>query len=201
MSNLSFLSQVGCFVVEKFLTAEQCEQLRAEALSSDFVPALKVSDDNSVSVDDAFRKTKDIKISNATRNALYKQMLALKPEIEEYFSVKLEDCQAPQALIYHEGDFFKVHRDVNRHVANPIIADRQVSIVIFLNEQSPEPREGCFCGGSLNLYGLINQPGWSDKAFPIAGQVGLLIAFRSDLLHEVTEVICGERFTVVNWFF
>lgn len=202
MSNLSLLSQIGCFVVEKFLTAEQCEQLRVEALSSDFIPATTVNDDNLVSVNEAFRKTKNVDVSKATRHALYKQTLALKPEVEEYFSVKLEGCQTPQVLIYREGDYFKVHKDVNdQNVANPVIARRQVSTVIFLNEQSPQPRKGCFCGGSLNLYGLIDQPGWNDKAFPIAGQVGLLIAFRSDLLHEVTEVICGERFTVVNWFF
>jgi SM-20-related protein len=32
------------------------------------------------------------------------------------------------------------------------------------------------------------------------GEPGLLVAFRSDTVHEVLPVTHGERFTVVSWF-
>ena len=202
MSNLSFLSQIGCFVAEEFLSADQCKQLRAEAVSSKSVPATMVDESNEVNLNEARRKTKIVEISDADRLSLSEKILAIKPQIEEYFSIELAGCQVPQLLNYHPGDYFKIHRDVNeQNSGNPELAGRRVSAVIFLNEQSPEPKENCFGGGLLNLYGLIDQPVWKDKAFPIKGETGLLIAFRSETLHEVTEVTYGERFTVVNWFY
>jgi SM-20-related protein len=36
--------------------------------------------------------------------------------------------------------------------------------------------------------------------FPLIGEAGLLLAFRPNLVHEVTPVTHGERCTVVTWF-
>lgn len=202
MSNLSILSQIGCFVAENVLTAEECRELRAKSLSSKIEAATTVNSENEIKLNEAVRKTKNVEIDYEMQHFLFKKIMSLKPQVEEFFSIELERCQTPQLLIYLNGDYFKVHRDVNEeNVSNPVIADRKISTVIFLNEQTPEPQENCFGGGALNLYGLIDQPAWQDKAFPIKGQTGLLIAFRSTVLHEVTEVTHGERFTVVDWFY
>jgi predicted 2-oxoglutarate/Fe(II)-dependent dioxygenase YbiX len=56
-------------------------------------------------------------------------------------------------------------------------------------------------GGKLILYGLIPTPDWEHYGFPVTAETGLLIAFRSDIFHEVTPVTAGERFTIVSWFF
>jgi predicted 2-oxoglutarate/Fe(II)-dependent dioxygenase YbiX len=36
---------------------------------------------------------------------------------------------------------------------------------------------------------------------PVTGEAGSLIAFPSDMVHEVTPVSRGERYTVVSWFY
>jgi predicted 2-oxoglutarate/Fe(II)-dependent dioxygenase YbiX len=56
-----------------------------------------------------------------------------------------------------------------------------------------------YTGGSLTFYGLFDGKG-KNIGFPLIGQAGLLVAFRSVILHGVTSVTSGERFTVVSWF-
>lgn len=202
MSVINFLSRLGCFVGEKFLSAEQCRQLKAEVFASGNVSASIVDGNDLVKIAENVRSTKVARVSKATLIALYEQMLALKPEIEQHFNIKLTGCEVPQILIYRKGDFFNLHKDQDdRHESKTRTSDRKVSIVVFLNEQSREPHEGFYCGGSLNLYGLVDQPDWKDKGFPLGGLPGLLIAFRSNILHEVAPVTYGKRLTVVNWFY
>jgi SM-20-related protein len=35
----------------------------------------------------------------------------------------------------------------------------------------------------------------------VQGETGALIAFPSEMLHEVTPITRGERFTIVSWFY
>jgi hypothetical protein len=35
---------------------------------------------------------------------------------------------------------------------------------------------------------------------PVIGEAGLLIAFGADMVHAVTPVTHGERYTIVSWF-
>ena len=78
---------------------------------------------------------------------------------------------------------------------------RQVSVVLFLNSESEIPNPDAYAGGSLTLYGLLQEPLWEKYGFSLKGETGLLVAFRSDVFHEVIPVTEGERFTVVSWFF
>lgn len=201
MSNISFLSHIGCFVIENFLTEEFCEQILKEVQEDKLVSAAIVDDKDLAYVNEDYRKTKIAKISKETKVEIYNRMLDLKPRLEEHFQVTLDKSEKPEVLVYREGDFFKVHKDQDdQPESQTITSNRKVSMVIFLNKQSEEPEENCYGGGSLNLYGLINQPGWEDKGFPLGGKPGLLVAFRSNIIHEVTPVTFGKRFTVVNWF-
>lgn len=201
MSNISFLSHIGCFVIENFLTEEFCEQILNEVNDENLVSAAIVDGKDLAYVKEDYRKTKIAKISKETKVEIYNRMLELKPRLEEHFQVKLERSEIPEVLVYREGDFFKVHKDQDDQIdSQTITSSRKVSMVIFLNTQSVEPADNCYNGGSLNLYGLINQPGWEDKGFPLGGKPGLLVAFRSNIIHEVTPVTFGKRFTIVNWF-
>ncbi len=71
---------------------------------------------------------------------------------------------------------------------------------MFLNE-SGAPPVGAYTGGQLILYGLIDDPHWKDVGFPVEPETGLLVAFRSRVVHEVTAVTAGCRLSVVNWFY
>lgn len=201
MSNISFLSHIGCFIVENFLSKEFCEQIQKEARQANLVSAFVVDDKDSEYVDEDYRRTKVAKISKETSVEIYNKMLALKPELEKHFEISLNESEKPEVLVYRKGDFFKVHKDQDDEPnSQTTTSNRKVSVVVFLNMQSVEPEEDCYGGGSLNLYGLINRPGWEDKGFPLGGKPGLLVAFRSNTIHEVTPVTFGKRFTIVNWF-
>ena len=124
----------------------------------------------------------------------------LLPEIEKHFGVTLLDCESPDYLIYHPGDFFKPHVDGGPESSDRI-RDRRVSVVIFLNRQCAEPAEDSYGEGHLTFYGLLDGPQWEKCAFPLNPEPGLLIAFPSDKWHEVKPVSHGRRFTVVTWFY
>jgi predicted 2-oxoglutarate/Fe(II)-dependent dioxygenase YbiX len=75
-----------------------------------------------------------------------------------------------------------------------------VSVVVFLNAQATHPVEETFEGGALAFYGLMKAPGMEHAGIPLEPEAGLLVAFRSDVMHEVSPVTRGERYTLVSWF-
>lgn len=66
--------------------------------------------------------------------------------------------------------------------------------MLFLNDQAS------FEGGDLRLYGLLGDERWRGVGIPIPAKSGRLIAFRTELVHEVRKVTLGERYTVVSWY-
>jgi predicted 2-oxoglutarate/Fe(II)-dependent dioxygenase YbiX len=122
--------------------------------------------------------------------------------LEAHFGVTLSGCQLPSFLAYGKGDFYLAHRDNSDDPGAPEMSrERQISVIVFLNSQSEEPQEDSYGGGSLTFYGLMADPRAASWGFPLVGKPGLLIAFRSNLLHEVTPVTHGERYTIATWFF
>jgi predicted 2-oxoglutarate/Fe(II)-dependent dioxygenase YbiX len=76
-----------------------------------------------------------------------------------------------------------------------------VSAVVFVNRASETPGPFEYAGGRLALYGLIDEPPWRDVGFEIDAERGLLVAFDSATVHEVTPVAAGRRLSVVDWFY
>lgn len=108
-------------------------------------------------------------------------------------------------MVYKKDHYFRVHRDGGYETENNQNPDylnrRKVSIVIFLNAQSTIEDKKGFGGGALTLYGLAEGNLWKDYGFPLNGEAGLLIAFRSDTYHEVETITHGARYTIISWFF
>jgi predicted 2-oxoglutarate/Fe(II)-dependent dioxygenase YbiX len=104
--------------------------------------------------------------------------------------------------LYREGDFFRAHPDDSAKADAPdFVRRRSVSAVVFLNGVSPTESDG-YSGGSLVFYGLMDD-GTSEESvgLALAGETGLLIAFPSELVHSVSPITAGERYTLVGWFF
>lgn len=148
-------------------------------------------------LDEGVRKSLRVRVEESTKALVREKMMGLKPSVEEHFQIPLGDCEPPNFLSYGEGAYFKPHLDATDH---PDIATRRVSLVAFLNQYSREPLDNCYGGGSLTFYGLMKGPKWEDCAFSLEADMGSLLAFRSDVLHEVQPVTFGQRFTVVSWF-
>jgi predicted 2-oxoglutarate/Fe(II)-dependent dioxygenase YbiX len=84
------------------------------------------------------------------------------------------------------GGFYRVHRDLilDRDHEFP----RRISVVVFLTTAGV----GCE-GGALRLH--------EPEPHDIAPRAGMLVAFPSDVPHEVLPVTAGVRDAVVDWFY
>lgn len=201
-----FFSQLGLFVLQDFFDAEfcatLCEEMRQARGAPGRVGKLGLSEDV---VDETIKRRTELLLPPETISQIEARLLALKPELENHFRVALKGCQTPKPVRYSVGDYYHAHLDTNSAPEAPQYAkERQVAIVIFLNDEemdSDEAEEGSYCGGSLTFYGLVDDPQWKAYGLPLIGERGLLVAFRPDILHEVKPVTRGERYTITSWFF
>jgi SM-20-related protein len=202
MPGPNFFAKLGLFVVEDFFDRQMCGRLQSEMQAATHQFASVVDGSRKIErVKQTSRRTRDARVSASTSDQVQFQLRSLQPQLESHFQIRLSDCEKPQFLIYKPGDFFRPHRDGDDDAAKPeYINKRRVSVVVFLNDQTEEPRPESYSGGSLTLYGVISNPHWQNYGFQLTGMAGLLIAFRSELFHEVSEVIAGERYTITSWF-
>jgi predicted 2-oxoglutarate/Fe(II)-dependent dioxygenase YbiX len=209
MSSVELLQNLGLYIAPNFLPLEFCDRLLAEAQTATSEPAMvwKPGCKNSLDLveDETQRKTEQVQVSDSISADIKDRLLDLKPVIEKYFDLELHEFQKPLFYRYKEGSFFGAHRDsCDRPIAPEFIRQRRVSTIIFLNQRTEEPLVEAslptYCGGSLALYGLIDDPRWQNFGIPVPSQPGMLVAFRSEMLHEVKKVTAGERYTIVSWF-
>src|SRR5262249_52131467 len=158
-------------------------------------------------VDESLRRVFATEVSEDTRALVTAPLKALKPSLEEHFDVVLSDYQMPSFLSYRIGDHYVPHSDSLRDNevhdlagADNKLREREVSVVVFLNNPSEQRADDCYGGGELTFFGLMKAPGMETRGLPLAAKKGLLVAFRSDLIHQVTPVTYGERFTMVTWY-
>jgi SM-20-related protein len=202
MPGADFFARFGLFVAKDFFDAEQCAELLAEVRSATDTPATVGIGSDTYAVDESTRRSKWANVSAETVSSVKARLLTLKPAMERHFDVALTDCQKPQFLVYREGDFFGAHPDrrPGSDDAAEFEKERRVSAVVFLNSESEAPGTDVYGGGSLTFYGLIGDSRMEGYGIPLQGESGLLVAFRPELVHEVTPVVHGERYTIVTWF-
>ncbi len=200
MPTSNFFAALGLFVAKDFFDAEWCARIRSGMRAATGSQAT-VHKRGTDFVDEKKRSTKRVEVDAATMSFAEERLQGLKPVLETHFNLVLLGCERPQFLVYREGDFFRPHHDHGPEPGDPqYLRDRRVSVVAFLNGQAEEPGPDAYCGGSLKLYGLINEPLWKACGFPLIGEPGLLVAFRSDVLHEVEAVTHGERYSIISFF-
>ena len=189
------------FLARDFLDPQTCASVRHEARAASSHPAPVYIEGSEGHVHEDVRKTSSLEVSNATAADVERRLRELRGEIGGHFGLSLTDCEPPQFLRYGEGDFFVRHQDGDtEQIEFDHLRVRKVSVVVFLNGGAPEPSAETFGGGELLIYRSDAETGAGPLIFPVPGEAGLLVAFRSDTVHEVTPVTRGERFTVVSWF-
>ena len=202
MSDLEQLRSLGMLVEPNFFDWKTCNHLRTEAATASTIEAAVASRIGSLPyVAEMDRKTKVVAVQQLAVALVKARFQELRPRLETHFGVLLSGCELPQFLAYETGGFYRVHvdRGPNRESSDPE-SRRKVSLVAFLNGESFRSDEGSYRGGSLIFYPIGNEPEVVLNGVALAGRPGLLIAFRSDVLHEVTPVTEGRRYTVVSWF-
>jgi SM-20-related protein len=199
MPSPSAFVHCGFFVRWQFLDGEYCARLTAEMAAVPGAPGRLVRDGVDDVLDERTRKVFSAAVSRATRSQLKRRFCELVPELETHFGTPLQGCETPGFLIYDAGAFFAPHRDTGPEDP-PEIHRRLISAIVFLNPQYSSPAEDGYTGGTLRFHGLLKGPEWEACPLPFDGEPGMLVAFRSDVWHEVQPVSAGRRFTVVTWF-
>jgi len=186
LSNYPSASDV--FIAVNFIDPAVCAELIADAKRSSSVPA-KVSKTHG-RVDRDMRRTSRLFVSAEKEEQINRYLQELKPRLESYFQIPLSGVESFQFLLYREGDFYKRHADKNDLAATPdYIKARRVSIVIFLDDETIS-----YTGGTLAVWSLAG-------TIRVQGETGKVVAFPSELMHEVEAVQSGERHSIVSWYF
>lgn len=200
MPPVSFFNGFGLLGVPGFLDAEACERLRSEISDATTVSVTVGEDDGRFAVDESYRKTRRANVSSAASSLVTQRLEELRPQVAQTFGIEVSGFQEPQFLIYRVGDFFRLHRDRDpADNAASFSSERRVSAVVFLNAESADGEPGTHSGGALTLYGLMDDGRGGTIGLPVSAETGALIAFPSDMAHEVKPVTRGERFSVVSW--
>ena len=202
MPPVSFFRSFGLLAVPGFLGRGLCADIRREMAAAGEVAATVRGKERTYAVDEQSRKTSWAAVSDATCSLVRERLMSLRGEVEQTFGIEASGVQQPQFLRYEEGDFFTAHQDRGSDRKGARFAlDRQISTVIFLNDETGEPAPDTYEGGALTLFGLLDADDDRSVGLPVTGEAGALIAFPSDLLHEVTPITRGQRFTIVSWFY
>jgi predicted 2-oxoglutarate/Fe(II)-dependent dioxygenase YbiX len=203
MASHQFLQQLGIFTIPEFLTPEECAHWRRVAVASGGVEARIYRDQQGLH-DESARKTLEVALDDPRRLELEQRITALQTGLERHYGVTLNGLDQLSCLRYRAGDFFRMHADVPESGSEQESAEfaavyrRCVSIVIFLNHPGHDTEP--YQGGALSLFGLMNIPASGDFGFPVEAETGLLVAFPATMLHEVSPVTAGNRYTLVSWF-
>ncbi|HKR01707.1 MAG TPA: 2OG-Fe(II) oxygenase [Pyrinomonadaceae bacterium] len=194
-------ARFGLFLEREFFDAATCEKIIDEMRSAWGGPATVYRPSATNPVDESLRKTTRQMLSSETTEFVRQRLLARLEAVERHFQVKLSDCEEPQFLFYKEGDFFVAHQDGNsEQLEFDHLRVRRISVVIFLGQQSEEPAPGTYCGGPLLFFNQGADTDLKELGLPLAGERGLLVAFRAETMHEVPPVTHGERYSIVCWY-
>jgi predicted 2-oxoglutarate/Fe(II)-dependent dioxygenase YbiX len=204
--NHAALRKLGVFIRPQVLNRAECERLCAEAAAGRLDRATvgtPSSADPATQVYEKVRRTKYVRVPPATIAALEQRLLALRPDLDAFFEVRLARCAGTQLLAYQPGDFFRAHQDAPDSADQPCppeIRRRKVSAILFLNQQAKKAKADEYSGGFLNFNGLLDDKGAQGAGIAVVPEPGLLVAFCSTVWHHVDEVSAGTRYTLVTWF-
>jgi SM-20-related protein len=190
-------ADLGLFVREGFLDADQRRELAQTMAAAAGDPAEVLAGEGGLSTDEDARRAWDVTLPDDLQDLLIDRIEALRPAIEEAFGLRLEPCDGLCALRYRAGGFYGPHRD-SADAPDPFgLHRRRVSVVVFVN--GPDNLVAPFTGGRLRFYGLFDEVNGEETGVDMEPEGGTLVAFRSEMLHEVTPVEAGERYTLVTW--
>ena len=200
MNEYDIFTSLGFYLKRDFLDASLCEEMRAEMNTQAYEDGYVKTADRGYIVDMSVRRTRVADVSVNYAYMIKDRLEELKPDIENFFIRQLSLQEKPQFLLYEQGGYYAPHRDIPSEPVEPEakIKGRSVSIVIFLNDRAGAHS---YTGGELVFYGLSDDPQWKDYGLPLEAETGLLVAFRSEMLHEVRPVTDGKRYTIVTWFY
>jgi SM-20-related protein len=202
MPGADFFRKVGVFIATGFIDEGECATLVSAMLAQPGHPAEMFRADAPGYIDEQARRARVIEPqSDGPACGADQKIARMKPDLERFFGLSLVDPAPSDLVLYPTGGFFQPHRDRSIGGSENEPARRRITVVVMLNEQTPEPRADQYAGGDLRLFGLIDEGPWREVGFAVEPAVGQLVAFRAETLHDVTPVTAGNRCVLVTWFY
>jgi predicted 2-oxoglutarate/Fe(II)-dependent dioxygenase YbiX len=172
------------FVRPDFWPLSDCVRIRTAMERGHASPA-EVYEDG-YRVDEHARHAFDVEIGLEVADEVQRAIDAIRPEVARFFGIPLSGDEGPGFLRYLAGGFYRRHCDVAPGWDEDF--PRRISVVLFLTTAGEQGE-----GGMLRLY--------EPESRDIVPRAGTLVAFPSDVPHEVLPVTSGLRDAVVDWFF
>lgn len=148
-------------------------------------------------IDDDSRRGTIARLSPDSEEFVQNQLWEVVPSLEERYGCRLSQISGATALIYDAGDHFAAHSDGGGDDDAPSeVRRRRVSFVIALNDGASD-----FSGGQLEFFGG-DSPQAAARDAPllvVRSSPGLLVAFGSSMIHRVTPVAGGRRYSLALW--
>ena len=204
------LEQLGVYLHPDFLTADECKKLCAEIdMRESHRAKVYAPEARSGVLDEEARKTIEVSSADSEFDWLDRRFASLRDPLADRFDLSLDRVDRLGFLVYQQGGYFRPHFDA------PPLADgespheihsRKITVLLYLNTEADSTvadgrNAGDYEGGRLALYGLMDFPGSEKHGLPVRGEAGLVVAFRSELLHGVSKLERGRRYCAVAWFY
>ena len=180
-----------------FLSLAECRHIVDAMQSSPGEPAQVVRAGESI-LDETLRYCLDHHFPDAFKRPIETRLTAFFDCHRAELDSDADFLYGPYFMSYGKGSFFRAHRDVANHKNDPPrLAAHRWSVLLYLNGREPAADLPTFDGGALILY--ETDPKLHDRRVVIIPQPGLLVLFRSSLMHEVATVLEGTRYAVAGW--
>jgi len=183
----------GVLILENYLEAALCEQLRRYADETIGTPLQVIDEEKTTGAKTVTRPSSGRITEYVPINGKAGEILAIFTDIytrrlAPFYGVTFEWFERPQILRYLPGGKYNRHADaehMDKQTKQWVRGlDRDYSVLLYLNEE--------FEGGELYF---------PNFDFRIKPRCGMLIGFPSDhrYLHEAEPTLSGKRYSVVSW--
>jgi predicted 2-oxoglutarate/Fe(II)-dependent dioxygenase YbiX len=180
-----------------FLSVAECGEIIQAMQASPREPAQIVRAGESI-LDESLRFCLDHHLPEALKRPIGNRMAAYFAAHRTQFESDADYIYGPYFMSYEKGSYFRAHRDVANHKNDPPrLAAHRWSLLLYLNGRESAPGLPTFDGGALIIY--ETEPKLRDRKVVIVPQPGMLVLFRSCLMHEVAIVLEGTRCAVAGW--
>ncbi|MEU7296200.1 2OG-Fe(II) oxygenase [Streptomyces exfoliatus] len=180
-----------------FLSVAECADVIRAMAQAPREPAQIVRAGESI-LDESLRLCFDHHFPEDFKRRIGARMTSYFVDHRAEFDSEADYLYGPYFMSYEKGSYFRAHRDVANHKDDPPrLAAHRWSLLLYLNGRDGSEALPTFDGGALTVY--ETDPGLRDRRVVVVPEPGLLLLFRSSLMHEVAAVRDGTRYAVAGW--
>lgn len=183
--------------VRRFLSVPECAAIVTAMNDAPREPAEVVRAGESI-LDPSLRFCFDHHLPDAFKDRIGERMAGYFRANRDRFASDADYLYGPYFMSYEKGSYFRAHRDVANHKNDPArLAAHRWSLLLYLNGRDNTDELPVFDGGALIVY--ETDPATRERRIVIVPEPGMLVLFRSALMHEVAVLHDGTRYAVAGW--